>query len=289
MSIDADLVRELLREQFPALSNEPCVAVGEGFDNSLWRVGENLVARLPRRRIAVELVENELRWLPEVAGAVTLHTPLPLLPGVPSEHFPWPWLIATWVDGTPGDELDVAQRAGSAVALATFLRQIHRVAPEGAPRNPFRGVDLEERGFTFDARVRENADIIDVAEATRAFEYGVSASRWSDPARWLHGDLHPGNTLYRNAALVGVVDFGDLCAGDPACDLAGALMSLPYFALEEFFATYGTCDESMMARTIGWATLFGVFMVSLGRSDRPSYGPVGTLALNNATRLLQHL
>jgi aminoglycoside phosphotransferase (APT) family kinase protein len=289
VSIDAFLVRELLSEQFPALSEEPCVAVAEGFDNSLWRLGENLVVRLPRRRLAVNLIENELRWLPEVARPVSLRTPLPLMPGVPSERFGWPWLIATWVDGTPGDELDAKRRAGSAVALATFLRQIHRVAPEGAPRNPFRGVDLEERASTFDARVRDVADLIDVAAATRAFECGLSASRWSEPARWLHGDLHPGNTLFQNDALVGVVDFGDLCAGDPACDLAGALMSLPHAALEEFFAAYGPSDESMMARTIGWATLFGVFMVSLGRSNRPSYGPVGALALANATRLLQRL
>jgi aminoglycoside phosphotransferase (APT) family kinase protein len=287
VAIDAELVRDLLRAQFPALANRTCVNVDEGFDNSLWRLGDDLVARLPRRATAVALIENERRWLPELAGEVTLHTPLPLRWGAPSGRFAWPWLIASWLEGTPGDRIDVATRSRSAAALATFLRQVHRRAPEDAPRNPFRGVDLEERASVFDTRLHENADLIDAASAARAFEIGASAPRWTEPPLWLHGDLHPGNTLYRDGELVGVVDFGDLCAGDPACDLGGAVMSLSWSSLEEFFSVYGLIDDATLARTIGWSALFGVLMVSLGRSDRASYGPVGELALANAARLAE--
>jgi aminoglycoside phosphotransferase (APT) family kinase protein len=289
VAIDADLVRELLRAQFPSLARRPCVNVGEGFDNSLWRLGDDLVARLPRRAVAADLIENELRWLPELAGDVSLRTPLPLRSGVRSERFAWPWLIASWVEGTPGDVTDVATRAHSASTLATFLQQIHRPAPADAPRNPFRGVDLQERAAVFDARLEENADLIDATSAARAFDVGLAATPWSGPAQWLHGDLHPGNTVYRDGRLVGVVDFGDLGAGDPACDLAGAFMSLPLSSLDDFFSTYGNCDEATIARSIGWAALFGVFMVSLGRSHRPSYGLVGRLALENATRFADRL
>lgn len=287
--IDAELVRDLVRTQFPALAERPCVNVDEGFDNSLWRLGDDLVARLPRRAVAVALIENELRWLPELAGDVSLRTPLPLLAGVPSERFGWPWLIATWVEGTPGDHTSDAIRAHSATALARFLRHVHRAAPEDAPRNPFRGVDLAERATVFDARLLENADLVDAKSVARTFDVGLAASPWAGTPQWLHGDLHPGNTLYRDGRLAGVIDFGDLCAGDPACDLAGALMSLPFSTLDEFFAAYGPADEAMLARTIGWATLFGVLMVSLGRSGRPSYGTVGRLALANATDLVERL
>jgi aminoglycoside phosphotransferase (APT) family kinase protein len=281
--VDAALVRELLHAQYPELADLPCVPIGEGFDNSLWRVGDELVARLPRREIAVPLIANETRWLPELAGAVTLRTPLPLLPGSPSALFEWPWLIASWIAGSPGDTVD--DRASGAVALATFLREVHRPAPLGAPHNPYRGVDLGERASTFSARIERLSDLVDVDSATRAFHCGVAASPWTDPALWLHGDLHPGNTVYQDRELVGVVDFGDLCAGDPACDLAGALMSFPYHALDEFFQTYGQCDEDTLARTVGWAALFGVFMVELGRSDRSTYSAVGDLALANAARM----
>jgi aminoglycoside phosphotransferase (APT) family kinase protein len=289
VAIDADLVRDLLRIQFPSLAQLSCVNVDEGFDNSLWRLGDDLVARLPRRAVAAALIEKELRWLPELAREVSLRTPLPLLAGAPSERFAWPWLIASWVEGSPGDTTDVATRAHSTSALATFLREIHRPAPEDAPRNPFRGVDLAERASVFETRLNENADLIDVTSAARVFDVGLAATRWGGPAQWLHGDLHPGNSLYLGGRLVGVVDFGDLCAGDPACDLAGALMSLPFSSLDEFFSAYGNCDQATLARTMGWAALFGVFMVSLGRTDRPRYGPVGHLALANAARFAERL
>jgi aminoglycoside phosphotransferase (APT) family kinase protein len=102
---------------------------------------------------------------------------------------------------------------------------------------------------------------------------------------WLHGDLHPGNLIYRDGHLVGVVDFGDLCAGDPATDLAGALLTLPYDALQTFFAAYGSTDDATIARTIGWAVVFGTMMVGLGRTSRPRYARVGRRALENASRL----
>jgi aminoglycoside phosphotransferase (APT) family kinase protein len=289
VAIDATLVGELLHSQFSTLEGRSCVAVGEGFDNSLWRIGEDLVARLPRRAAAVELLENEIRWLPEIAQHSSLRTPLPLMAGSPSDRFPWPWLVATWVDGVPGDELDAAQRARSAVVLASFLRDLHRVAPEDAPRNPFRGVDLAERASSFTTRLHEVVDLVDAPSVTRAFECGLGAATWSEPARWLHGDLHPGNALYLDGALVGVVDFGDLCAGDPACDLAGGLMALPHSALDTFFSTYGLRDDATVARTIGWAALFGVFFLSLGRVTRPSYRPIGELALANAVQMARDL
>lgn len=84
---------------------------------------------------------------------------------------------------------------------------------------------------------------------------------------------------------MGVVDFGDLCAGDPATDLAGGLMSLPFEHLDAFFSTYGTLDEATVRRSVGWALLFGVMMVSLGLHERHSYLDVGRRALANASAL----
>ncbi|MGI5439901.1 phosphotransferase [Streptomyces shenzhenensis] len=46
------------------------------------------------------------------------------------------------------------------------------------------------------------------------------------PALWLHGDLHPA-ILTVDGAFCDVIDFGDLCAGDPACDLAASWVLLP--------------------------------------------------------------
>ncbi len=282
--IDAALVSSLLHAQFPEFADLDCYRVDEGFDNSLWRLGTELVIRLPRRAIAVALIENELRWLPEVARHVSLATPLPLRAGVATNEFPRPWLIASWHDGEPGDGVDQDVRGRSAKEMATFLREIHVEAPTDAPFNPFRSVTLGERETSLYSRLYDLGDDVDYETVESVWKSVRDTPRWDRPGRWLHGDFHPGNTIYRNGSPVGVVDFGDMCAGDPAVDLAGGLLSLPYASLQEFFDTYERCDEATLRRTIGWSVLFGVMFVSLGR-DRASYLRIGQLALANAHEL----
>jgi aminoglycoside phosphotransferase (APT) family kinase protein len=285
VSIDEALVRTLIESQFPQFSELSCYQVDEGFDNALWRLGDDLVVRIPRREIAVEPLEHELRWLPEIAGHVTLQTPLPHLAGKPSEYFAWPWLIARWIEGVPGDSLSVDDRRGSAAALATFFREIHLAAPPDAPASPYRGGPLRERSAALETRSLDISDIVDVPAIHQLWAACLAVPLWSKPPLWLHGDPHPGNTLYRERELVGIVDFGDLCAGDPATDLAGGLMSLPYEALDDFFDAYGVLDNATMWRTIGWAIHFGVLFASLGVVSRSSYLAVGQLSLGNAARL----
>jgi len=289
LTIDAALVGSLLHSQFPFLSELDCYPVAEGFDNSLWRLGDSLVVRIPRRVAAVELTLNELRWLPVMARDVSLRTPLPLLAGVPSDQYPWPWSIASWIEGVPGDEIDLDGNGPSAGALATFLREIHVDAPVDAPRNPVRGVELRTRSPIFKERLSQVRGIIDDESLLELFEACVAATPWSSPPQWLHGDFHPANTLYRDGELVGVIDFGDLCAGDPATDLAGGLMSLPCHALDDFFGAYRFVDSATLQRTIGWAVLFGVFMVTLGVENRPTYLRVGQRTLANATQFSKTL
>jgi aminoglycoside phosphotransferase (APT) family kinase protein len=289
LTIDAALVSSLLVSQFPHLSDLACHHVAEGFDNSLWRLGDDLVIRIPRRASAVELTLNELRWLPEAAAHVSLRTPLPLMAGVPEHGYPWPWSITSWIEGIPGDDVDLDNNGPSAAAMATFLRELHVDAPSGAPRNPFRGVALNERSVVFKERLAQVQTIVEVEPLLEIWEKCVAAPLWSSSPRWLHGDFHPGNTVYRNGELAGVVDFGDLCAGDPATDLAGGLMSLPFHALDDFFGTYCIADSNTLQRTVGWALLFGVFMVTLGVEGRPSYFRVGQRTLVNAAKMAQSI
>ncbi len=287
--VDEALVRDLLRVQFPELKALALEKIGEGFDNYLWRVGERHVARLPRRALGVVPLQNELRWLDEVTSSVSLATPSPIRPGSPSDRFAWPWMIASWIEGTSGDEVSDDVLFDSASALATFVAELHRGAPSDAPRNPWRSVPLSDRSAGLEARLADLRAEINVASAWALFERGSRAPQWNKPLVWLHGDFHPGNTVFRNRRLVGVVDFGDLCAGDPATDLAGGLLSLPYDALETFFATYGSVDGPTLERTVGWAVVFASMMVGLGRTARPRYARVGRRAFDNAARLSRTL
>ena len=78
VDIDADLVRALLRDQQPALAELPCEEVGFGWDNVIFRLGDELCVRLPRREVVAkyivtqmdELLVDDAQLLPQDAQAV---------------------------------------------------------------------------------------------------------------------------------------------------------------------------------------------------------------------------
>ena len=79
---------------------------------------------------------------------------------------------------------------------------------------------------------------------------------------WIHGDLHPGNLLVRAGRLAGVLDFGDLTAGDPATDLSVAWMLLRKPARSAFrdltCGADGWLDADTWTRARAWALALGV-------------------------------
>ena len=289
MHVDESLVRDLVRAQFPEIADHECWHIGEGFDNFLWRLGDDLVVRLPRRAAAVVPMENEIAWLNPLASGLSLATPAPLLAGVPSERFAWPWLIGHWIDGEPGDEIELVADELVARTMATFLAELHGDAPSDAPTNPWRSVSLNQRSADAERRIWELGGEVDIDQTLQLWQRACAVSPWAHDPRWIHGDFHPGNMIFYETELVGVVDFGDLCAGDPATDLAGGLLTLPFAHLDTFFSTYGPVDEPTRWRSIGWAVLFGLMMVSLGLTERASYLEVGRRALANASALAASL
>jgi aminoglycoside phosphotransferase (APT) family kinase protein len=289
VEINAALVEELVRRQHPDLLSGSLRELPSGFDNMIWRLGEELVIRLPRRLVAVQLIESEQRWLPELAPRLPLLIPSPLRVGVPSDLYPWPWTITKWIEGTPGNLVDPAILSCAAVALGEFFSALHRDAPEDAPTNRFRDVPLRTHVDSVHQRLDEAGDDIDRDGVLRVWDSSLASPPWSAAPQWIHGDPHPANLIVRDDALVGVIDFGDLCAGDPASDLAGGLLALPLQSLDTFFHAYGDPDAATIRRTLGWAVHFGLMFLLLGESDEPTYGPIGRRALTNAVNYLNAL
>ncbi len=153
VTIDNRLVQTLLTEQHPDLANLPLTQVGEGWDNVLFRLGEDLAVRLPRRAASAPMIEHEQRWLPELARRLPLPVPTPIRMGRPGSGFPWSWSVVRWLPGmTAVAELRNPQAV--AASLGRFLRALHQPAPEDAPRSPFRSIPLDART----ARLHEHLD-----------------------------------------------------------------------------------------------------------------------------------
>jgi aminoglycoside phosphotransferase (APT) family kinase protein len=253
-----------------------------GFDNTIWRLGEELVVRLPRRRIAVPLIESEQRWLPEMALRLPLLIPTPIRVGRPSEVFPWPWTIAKWIEGTPGNEVAPRLLRAAATPLGHFLRALHVDAPADAPTNAFRSVPLRSHEASFLERLEQIDTSFNRDDLLAIWRASLNADARAGAPQWIHGDPHPANLIFDGEQLVGVIDFGDICAGDPATDLAAGILALPHESLDEFFRAYGAVDDATLRRTLGWAVHFGLMFVLLGESDEPTYAPIGARAIENA-------
>jgi aminoglycoside phosphotransferase (APT) family kinase protein len=274
VAIDERLIAALLRGQHPDLADRPLRIVAHGWDNVLARLGDELVVRVPRRRLAARLIEHEQRWLPRLAPRLPLPIPVPLRVGVPGEGFPWAWSICPWFAGDNAASVPLGDPDAAAATLARLLGALNQPAPANAPVNPFRGVALAAR----DATVRQYLDVVGSAVDQRAVW-----RRWDDARAlpiyegsplWLHGDLHPANLIVRDGALAAVLDFGDLTAGDPATDYAIAWMLFDPDVRVRFRAALGGVDTVGWRRAAGNALAHG--LACLARSaDAPQLAAMG--------------
>jgi len=269
LAVDADLARQLLSAQHPDLADLPIRIVGSGWDNAMFRLGEDLALRLPRRASAAQLLVNEQTWLPRLKDQLPLPIPAPIRTGLPSDQFPWPWSITPWMVGETAD-LSLPN-ADQGECLAGFFRALHRPAPAEAPRNPVRGVPLTSRIEAFQSRLPGLGAATSWLDGPimAIWEQALAAPDDAEPT-WIHGDLHPRNVLVDQGRLSAIIDWGDMAQGDRASDLAAVWMLLPDFGARE--AAIAGCPEVSQAtwqRARGWAVLYGVMLMSAGLIDDP--------------------
>ncbi|GIJ44024.1 phosphotransferase [Virgisporangium aliadipatigenens] len=290
--VTAELVRDLLRDQHPDLADRPIRPGARGWDNQLWRLGNDLAVRLPWATDSADaLLRKEHAWLPSLAPRLPLPVPVPQRLGEPSARFPRPWIVTTWVPGTPADRAPLVRGAAAAEALGAFLTVLHRPAPGDAPAGRDRGGPLAERadGFARGLAAAAERGLVPDPDAVRAvWQDAVAAPAWTGPAVWLHADLHPANVLTADGGLCGVIDFGDLCAGDPAYDLSAGWLLLPDGAVDRFLAAYRPGpDDATVRRARGWAVVRAVGGILIaedaGPGGKPSWGPPARAALRRLT------
>jgi len=272
--IDEALVRALLHEQHPDLAALPLVEVGEGWDNTVLRLGADLAVRLPRRQATAVLIEHEQRWLPRLAPELPLPIPAPVRIGRPGVGFPWPWSVVPWFPGRSALTLPPDDLQSLATALGRFLHALHQPAPPEAPHNPVRSIPLDARTERLHAHLDQLRDSVHRERVLAVWDRLVVTPRWPGPPMWIHGDLHPGNLLVHGGELTAVLDFGDVASGDPATDFAVMWMLFPPHHREALFIASDRsrahpADEQMWRRARGWALAMGVAVLAHGGESDP--------------------
>ena len=266
--IDEELVRRLVASQFPYWAQLPVRSVANGgWDNRTFRLGEQMLARLPSAAGYEPQVFKEQQWLPVLSAQLPLPIPEPLAFGRAAEDYPLRWSVYGWIEGDVATPELIEDLCGFATVLAQFLVALQSINPHGGPKPGQHNFQRGGRLSYYDAETRRAIaalkDHIDSASATRVWEAALQ-SAWLHSPVWVHGDVSPGNLLVREGRLSAVIDFGMLAIGDPASDLAIAWTLFEGKSRNAFRAAL-PLDANTWLRGRGWA-LWKALIVAAGHA-----------------------
>lgn len=279
VDIDSKLVRALLESQHQDLARLPIEIMESGWDNVMIKLGDDLALRMPRRAVAERLILNEQKWLPALAPLLPLPIPTPIRIGEPDKGYPYHWSVVHWL---PGEAADLSPPVSSEYRrLVDFLKALHSITlPTNAPKNSVRDCPLIQKQIDTEKRmdVLSKETSLITSSITRIWEEGLKA-KIDIPKTWIAGDIHARNVLVDNGHISAFIDWGDMCAGDPATDLASiwGLISNTK-SRKNAMDLYGMSSPTI-ARAKAWAVFFGVILAETGRKDTPRHARMGEAIL----------
>lgn len=284
--ISEALAKKLITSQFPEFSDLPVSSVeNQGHDNRTYRLGPHMLIRMPTQSAYASKVAIEQEWLPKIAKHLDVAIPNPLKMGNPSSKYPFPFSVYSWLEGESALSVHLKENELQelAVQLAQFLKALQGInklkgSLEPGLHNWWRG----DHVGVYDQGAREQfealKEVIDSPKALKLWERACS-THWAHPPVWVHGDFHPTNFLIQDKKLCGVIDFGGLAQGDPACDLVIAWTYLSKEA-REIFKKKMDLDPNTWMRARGWALWKATFELMHTQDKQGKYAQLHMQIIN---------
>lgn len=269
---DTERYRHLIEAAFPELKAREIVFLGAGWDNATVLVDGELVFRFPQRDDVARALEIERCLLPRLAARLPLPIPRFELVGGPLPGYPWRFAGYRALPGRPIAELPAGdirpERVGH--ALGAFVRALHDAPVELAVR-------CGAASYTPEGWVERHwqlvQEILPIVEQTLGMEparrllafwseyRSDPRSRQFTPAI-VHADLNPDHVLIDPATgeVTGIIDFGDVCIGDPAIDFTG----FPDEVVTAMLTAYGLADPGLYHRRRALARAIPLHAIHFG-------------------------
>ena len=258
LEITPALARNLIAGQFPEYAHLPITSVEkQGHDNRTYRLGNDMLIRMPTAESYALKVPKEQALLPQLAPHLTVHIPVPIQMGVPSKEYPYLFSLYKWLEGKSLNllVLDESSLEQLAFDLGKFLKELQSIksvdGPPPGQHNWWRG----DHPSVYDKGTREQiAKLSSLIEEDKALNLWERAckTKWNNLPVWIHGDFAVGNILLKEGRLSAIIDFGGMGLGDPACDLVIAWTFLKGKA-RHIFIKEMQLDEETWLRAKAWA------------------------------------
>ena len=278
VGVDEELAASLVPEQFPPLPERSVRLVSEGWDYAVFAVDETWAFRFPRRAVGVAGTEREIAVLPRIAPYLPVAVPAPDYVGRPSGEFPWPFFGAAFLPGVEAGEaaLSDEERIALARPLARALRRLH--APEllaglgdELPADPMGRGDPR-------VRVPKTRDQLAAVAEAGIWQAPPEARRPARRERWrcrrrsrpssATATSTSASSSSRPAELTGMIDWVDVCRGDPGIDLQLYWSFLPPRGRTTFLDEYGPVPEDSLLRARVLALDLNAVLALYGREER---------------------
>lgn len=281
LPVDEALVHRLLSSQFPEWAELPIERVeSSGTVNAMFRLGREMVVRLPFvERGSPDIVREQL-WLPRLAPHMSARIPLVLGAGVPDDEYPCAWSVLTWIPGMVPTAGGLADPERLALDLGKFILALRRVDIDGAPRG-YRGGAVRLLDEPVRDCIGQVGDLVDSGALSAAWDEVLNAPDWDGAPVWVHCDLLRANVLVQDDGLAAVLDFAAAGIGDPASDLMAGWSILPHEARGVFRAALDV-DDATWLRGRGWALSQAVIAL-------PYYRETNPVMADDSLRMLQAL
>lgn len=260
--LSRDLAHAMVSRTFPQFERGAFTLLSSGWDNDAYLADERVVFRFPRRKVAANLIENEIRILPLLAPHLPLSISKSKFIGTATTDYPFTWAGYVFMDGSTACRMEWTdeERAGNAAVLAEFLRALHGIPVDAetrqwAPQDDLARTDMERRLPKVRERLAKFPEILPSVDPVPIERIATELSRSAirDPISeiscWSHGDLYARHILANQGhKICGVIDWGDVHLGDIAGDLSIAWTFLPVSAHDLFRKTYGGVDDATWNR-----------------------------------------
>lgn len=220
-------VRNMISIQFPQYAKEDVKSLrsSTGTVNSIFRIGEVASARfaLQQQRdkeCHFRSLQSESTAMIEFADSCYFPSPRPIGIGQPSDSYPLPWMLQTWITGETCTSKGLASSRVFASDIAQLITSLRAVEVKGrhfVGQN--RGGRLTDHDAWMATCFNKSEALLDVPRLRALWNSFRDLPPSETPNTMSHGDLTPMNVLAREEKIVGILDTGSFGPADSALDL----------------------------------------------------------------------